>query len=36
MPMANNAMTNCPPGLAYLTQLDQLIIKQKVEMLEGE
>lgn len=24
----------CPPGLEYLTQLDQLIIKQQVELLE--
>ena len=26
---------NCPPGLEYLTQVDQLIVKQKVEMLEA-
>ncbi len=25
---------NCPPGLEYLTQVDQLIVKQKVEILE--
>lgn len=25
----------CPPGLEYLTQIDQLIVKQKVELLEG-
>jgi len=28
------AMPGCPPGLEYLTQLDQLIIKQQVELLE--
>merc|ERR1719334_2915302 len=26
---------NCPPGLEYLAMIDQLIIKQKVEMLEA-
>lgn len=26
---------NCPPGLEYLTQLDQVFIKQKVEKLEA-
>ena len=26
---------NCPPGLQYLTQVDQLLVKQKVEMLEA-
>jgi len=25
----------CPPGLEYLTQIDQLIVKQKVELLEA-
>jgi len=27
-------LPGCPPGLEYLTQLDQLIIKQQVELLE--
>ncbi|XP_018322587.1 phospholipid scramblase 1 isoform X2 [Agrilus planipennis] len=26
---------NCPPGLEYLTMIDQLLIKQKVEILEA-
>ena len=26
---------NCPPGLEYLTQINHLIIKQKVELLEA-
>lgn len=30
------APTNCPPGLEYLTQIDQLLVKQQVELLEGE
>ena len=27
---------NCPFGLEYLTQIDQLLVKQQVELLEGE
>ena len=27
--------TGCPPGLQYLTMVDQLLIKQKVEILEA-
>lgn len=25
---------NCPPGLEYLSTIDQLLVKQKVELLE--
>ena len=28
--------SNCPPGLEYLAQLDQIIIKQQIELLESE
>ncbi|XP_047498466.1 uncharacterized protein LOC125045305 [Penaeus chinensis] len=27
---------NCPPGLEYLTQIDQIIVQQQVEILEGK
>merc|ERR1712142_645245 len=27
-------ITNCPAGLEYLTQIDQLLVKQKVEIME--
>ena len=25
----------CPPGLEYLTQIDQLLVNQQVELFEG-
>ncbi|XP_041377883.1 phospholipid scramblase 2-like isoform X2 [Gigantopelta aegis] len=28
------AISGCPPGLEYLTQVDQLLVKQQVELLE--
>ncbi|XP_031637862.1 phospholipid scramblase 2-like [Contarinia nasturtii] len=31
----SNAMPICPPGLEYLTAVDQLLIKQKVEIAEA-
>ncbi|KAA8580716.1 hypothetical protein FQN60_013674 [Etheostoma spectabile] len=31
----NPEITGCPPGLEYLTQVDQLLIKQKVELVEA-
>ena len=35
-PVEENAVPlDCPPGLEYLTMIDQLIIKQKKEMLEA-
>jgi hypothetical protein len=27
---------NCPPGLEYLAQIDQVIIKQKKELFESK
>lgn len=29
------SIPNCPPGLEYLTTIDQLLVKQKVELLEA-
>lgn len=26
----------CPPGLEYLTQIDQLLVQQQIELLEGK
>uniref|UniRef100_G3NHM7 Phospholipid scramblase n=1 Tax=Gasterosteus aculeatus aculeatus TaxID=481459 RepID=G3NHM7_GASAC len=31
----NPEIPACPPGLEYLTQVDQLLIKQKVELVEA-
>lgn len=31
-----SAPQNCPKGLEYLTQLDQLLVKQKIELFEGK
>ncbi|KAI2649257.1 Phospholipid scramblase 1 [Labeo rohita] len=31
----NQGIPGCPPGLEYLTQVDQLLIKQKVELIEA-
>jgi len=35
MPMPNSNIPNCPPGLEYLTQIDQILVKQKREILEA-
>lgn len=28
-------IAGCPPGLEYLTMVDQLLVKQQIELLEG-
>ena len=30
------APPNCPPGLEYMTQIDQLLVKQQIELLESK
>ena len=35
MTIPSGVAPDCPPGLEYLTQIDQLLIKQQVELLEG-
>ena len=32
---APQAPAGCPPGLEYLTQVDQLLINQQIELLES-
>ena len=32
---APQAPVGCPPGLEYLSQIDQLLVHQQVELLEG-
>ena len=33
--MPPQAPVGCPPGLEYLMQIDQLIVKQKKELMES-
>lgn len=33
--MQRPSVPGCPPGLEYLTQVDQLLVHQAVELLEG-
>lgn len=35
MPTGTLMPVGCPPGLEYLTTIDQLLVKQKVELLEA-
>ena len=32
---APQAIPGCPPGLEYLTQVDQLLVNQQIELLES-
>lgn len=36
MPTPQETIPGCPPGLEYLTQIDQLLVNQQVELFEGE
>lgn len=34
MPMPENVTPGCPLGLEYLTQIDQLLVNQQIEIFE--
>ena len=34
MPCPSDAPASCPPGLEYLTQVDQVLVNQQIELLE--
>ena len=36
MPAPVETIPGCPPGLEYLTQIDQLLVHQQVELFEGK
>ena len=35
MPAPQQTVPGCPPGLEYLTQIDQLLVHQQVELFEA-
>lgn len=35
MPIPTNVPMNCPPGLEYLTAVDQMLVEQQIELLEA-
>ena len=34
MPAPTSTPTGCPPGLEYLTQVDQILVNQQIELIE--
>lgn len=35
MPVPEETIPGCPPGLEYLTKIDQLLVHQQIEVFEG-
>jgi hypothetical protein len=35
MPAPEETLPGCPPGLEYLTKIDQLLVHQQIEVFEG-
>ena len=35
MPVPEETIPGCPPGLEYLTKIDQLFVHQQIELFEG-
>lgn len=35
MSQPQETIPGCPPGLEYLTQIDQLLVNQQIEIFEG-
>ena len=35
MPVPEETIPGCPPGLEYLTKIDQLLVHQQIELFEG-
>ena len=36
MPVPQETVPGCPPGLEYLTQVDQLLVNEQVQLMKGE
>ena len=36
MPPPSDSPTDCPPGLGYLTHIDQILVHQQIEVFESK